>query len=94
MKIVRHGSYPDDSNFTRQETVYAQRPGALGPVVGGIEMHDLPERMYPAVGASGTMNDYRFIGNFTKAGLKCLLDARSVRLALPPAESAPVVFNT
>ena len=58
-----------------------------------VEVYDLPERVHPGVGAARADDPHGLVGDPGERPLDRRLDGLAVRLALPPAERPPVVFD-
>ena len=94
MEFGRHRAHPAQPYVARQAAIGTQHPGT--PVALGIrfEMRDLLERVHAGVGAPGTDQRYRVIGNEAERLLDVLLHRRAMRLPLPAAIGRPGVLNS
>jgi hypothetical protein len=63
------------------------------PVAFEVEMHHLAERMNPRVGTSGGLGDDALATETLDRLLEQLLHRQIVRLPLPAAEEAAVIFD-
>jgi hypothetical protein len=57
-------------------------------------MRDLFQRVYPGIGAPGTDQVDRVIGDESQRGFKILLDRIAVRLTLPPTICSTRILDT
>lgn len=93
MKIIGNFGCPMHGNRFRQMTVDAKGPRAQRSLHGGVEMYDLGQCVNTGVRATRAMHHDGCARDRRKRGLYRLLDRGTVRLALPAAKGAAVVFD-
>ena len=73
--------------------VDAKRPGCQWARLAGFKMHDLRTCMHAGIGASSTMNGDGCLGDMAQCLFELCLNRMAMRLALPAAKAAAVIFD-
>ena len=94
MKTAIDRPRPAHRDLIGQVRVHAQGPSTLGARGCRVEMHHLPGRMHPGIGAPGTMHPHRLISDPRQRLLQHLLHTQRMVLILPAAVLAAEVFDT
>ena len=94
MEALVHLLDPAHGDIRRQVGIEPQGPGPFGTVRLGIEVDHLTGRMDTGIGASGTLDGDRVVGNPAQRRLQFSLHADHFTLTLPAEIPAAVIFNT
>ncbi len=93
-EIIAHGPGPVHTDIVRQLCVDAHDPGFKLTLRSRVEMHNLPGRVDTGVGATRADHLHAMVGHNRQRFLDFILNrARAMRLHLPAAKAAAVVFD-
>ena len=93
MELVVHGLRPGNCYVVRKIGVRTQQPASLAALTTGVEVDDLPRGMHASVGATGTGDFDRFVGDAAKRFFHVRLHTVTGALPLPTVVRGSVVLN-
>ena len=93
VKVIADRRCPMHRDTLVHMAVDAKRPGCQRSRLAGFKVHDLRTCMHAGIGATCTMNGDGCLGDMAQCLFELRLNRMAMRLTLPAAKAAAVIFD-